>query len=673
MIERTLDFETASACDLKKAGSWRYAEDPSTEILCLSYEGLNGQMKRWTPRTDGPELPLELEMMALDPEVIFCAHNASFEKAIWRLIMVPVYGAPNIPNKRWHDTLAVCAAKGLPLDLDMAAIVLRLPTNKDMEGNRLTLSLSKPDKKTGMFPPRTPEVLERVGLYCDDDVRAQRGLHDRIGWLSAAERQVWLLDQRINERGIRLDMDYVTACEKIVAEASGPLAKEFERLTGGLGTGQVQKIQGWLKENKVFLPNLTKETLKEVLGHDIDTQDDDDSQWAEDETEEYPIPPDVRRALEIRQLIGSASVKKLGRMRQCVGNDGRAHYLLQYNGAGPGRWAGRIIQPHNFPRPTLKDDNGDGIPVDVMVAALMTGDPAHVEAVLGAPVEAVVSGLRHAIVADAKRRFVSGDFATIEARVVLALAGEASKLELLREGKDIYIDMAQQIYKRPIDKKKDPEERQTGKNSVLGLGFQMGWRKFRSRYCKAQPEEFAQGVVKTYREEWAPGVPHVWYGLEEAACKAVWDGTPQEAYGVLYQREDLWLTARLPSGRKLWYFNPQPVRKAMPWDDTDIRPAWTYQARKMGQWKTIDAFGGLLTENTVQALARDLLVDAMFKLEKENFPLVLTVHDEALAEPLEKDVDELAFKQIMTSGTDWSRELQIPIAVETWTGERYRK
>ena len=665
MREVVVDFETASGCDLKQAGSSAYAQHPTTEVLCLSFE--DDPIKTWRP---GHGRDTELWDIAHDPEVMFVAHNAGFEKDIWRYIMVPVFGFPDIPNSRWDDTMAVCAMKQIPQDLDTAARVLGLNIEKDLEGSRLTVGLSRLNKKTGMYPVRTPEIMERVYRYCESDVRTQRSMLNRIGHLTEGERKVWLLDQRINERGVMIDLEFVSACREIVDKASKPLAAEFTSLTG-LKITQAVKIKDWVIAQGVNIPNLTKETLAALLGEDEDGEDDF-TDGPEPGDGERSLPAPVARALNIRRLIGSAAIKKLIRMDQCVGGDGRVRRLLQYHGAGPGRWAGRLLQPQNFPRGTLEIDD-KAPPPEMVVDAIMSRDPEYVAAVIGPPVETVVSGLRHALIAGPGREYLSGDFAQIEARIVLALAGEQAKLDIMRAGGSLYLDMGKLIYLRPLDKKADPQEYQTSKNTVLGLGFQMGWKRFRDKYAKDKPDEFAQRIVKLYREVWAPGVPDLWAGIEEAAMRTVWDRAPHEAYGVLYALEDGWLTARLPSGRKIWYWDPRPVRKAMPWDDTDIRPAWTYRARKNKQVVTIDAFGGLLTENVVQGLARDILVTAMFKLEKENFPSVLTVHDEALAEPLEKDVDEQAFAQVMTDLPSWARSLQVPIAVETWSGSRYKK
>lgn len=665
-----LDFETASAADLKKVGASRYAEDVTTEIICASFS-LMGEEPKLIP-LGGKGLNADLlRVYVNDPAVTFVAHGCGFEKAIWRCIMVAIFGWPDIPNSRWHDSMAVCAMKALPLDLDTTSSVLRLPQQKDKGGKAIIRALSKP-KKDGSLD-RSPELLEKCYGYNKQDIRAQVELHTRIGWLPPGERQVWLLDQRINERGVRLDLAYVRQCQAIVDRTTTPLAAEFRELTGGLEFTQTAKLGKWCAGQGLNIPNMQKETLARLLGEE--SEDDNEGFGNPLDTglsDEMPGP--VRRALTIRSLVGSAAIKKLRRMDLCVGSDGRARGLLQYHGATPGRWSGRLLQPQNFPRGTLKDDSGEAPSPERVVAAIMSGDTSA----LGPPIETVVSGLRHSIIADPGRLLVSGDFAKIEAIIVLALAGERDQAELLATGADPYIDFAKDVFDdQTLTKKTHPKERQVGKEGVLGSGFQMGWQKAQAQIFKKTgimlDEARAKKLILTYRQVFAPGVPKVWYALEEAALETVITREPHEAYGVRYQLEDSWMTARLPSGRKLWYYNPQLIRKRMPWNETIVREAWTYQAMKTGRWKTIDAYGGHETENVVQALARDLLVAAMFRCEKNGFPVILTVHDEIVAEPEVANADEKALDQIMREGTDWSRAMGIPIATETWKGDRYKK
>lgn len=687
------DYETRSLCDLPAAGADRYSEDFSTEVLCLDLIASTGEHVIWYPGDPRPEL----WDRALREGWMFVAHSARFERAITRNIMAAQWGWPDVPVEQWHDTQARCANLVLPLKLEKVAEVLGLKQQKDMEGSRLTKSLSKLDKK-GYLPALTPAVLHRVGQYCTQDTRTQLELHQRIGWLSPSEREVWLLNQKMNDRGVMLDMPLVRKMQEVVDKATAPLVDEFRGLTGFEVT-QGQKVKGWLHEQGAHLPDLQKETVAKWLGKDVDNEVDEDDLFT-GAAEARTLTPEARRALEIKQLVGSSSIKKLERMEKCISADGRVHGLLMYHGTGPGRQAGRLFQPQNFPRGTLLIPSGkfdpDGKPVmkappqAEVIQALMTGDPEFIQMLFGPPVETVVSTLRYTMIAAPGFEYVAGDFAGIQARVVLSLAGEYEKTALMAAGADIYIDMAcdiwpdlprpdwkapPEVFKVQVEafKKSYLEQRQTGKNSVLGLGFQMGGPKFHWKYCEGQSLEFAEKVVHTYRKEWAPGVPKVWYGLQNAAVAAVWEGGVHEAYGVEYQMEDRWLSARLPSGRKMWYFDAKPIRKAMPWDKDDIREAFQYRATKTGQLRTIDAFGGQLTENAVMGIERDLMTEAMFKCERENLPIILDNHDEILAEARSGPNNKKLLEDIMLDTPRWALDMKIPVGVDVWANDRYRK
>ena len=656
------DFETESDCDLKACGSVVYSHHYSTEVICLCWNRVGEpDVGEWVPGA----LESTLTQLVEHQDTVFMAHNVGFEKAIWRNIMMPRYGYPDIPDDRWHDTMAVCAEKGLPLGLDEACRALRLPEQKDKAGSKFTIGLSKHTfDKTGMSKVNRPEDWRDIVIaYCHQDVAAEIALHKRIGWMEPKERDVWLLDQTINARGVAVDLAFVTAAQTIVRDAIAPLASQFMDATG-LKFTQTAKLLAWFKARGLHIPNMQKGTLDSILGSD-EHGHDDDIDW---ELFVPDMPEDLRRLLKIRQLIGSASIKKLDKMLECTWH-GIAYNLLQYHGAGTGRWAGRLLQPQNFPR-------GVGRDMDHVVSAIMTGDHRYVDAVIGPPVEVVVGALRHALVSRPGKVFVVGDFAGIEARVVLACAGQHDKTALMAAGENPYIDMANQIFNRTdITKTDDIFEYTIGKNTVLGCGFGMGKDKFHLRYCPLQSLSFAERVIQTYRKEWAPEVPKLWYGLEAAVVKTVHDRTAHEAYGVEFWMErDGWLTARLPSGRKLWYYDPKPCTVHVPWDIAILKNAYTYGAQKTGHWQRVSGYGGLITENVVQALARDLMVHAMFICERENMPIVLTVHDEIVCE-----VDECGhdwakmLQQIMEDRPQWAIDMQVPVTAECWQGDRYRK
>lgn len=665
-----LDFETRSDLDLGDVGAAKYSESPFTEILCLTFN-FEGQEYLWKPGCTTVAADV-LRILAADSQVTFKMFS-SFERWIWKNIMVKEWGFPAVPLERWHDVQAAAAMKALPLNLEDLGYALGLKHKKNPIGKELIGRLNSFDK-TGNFN-NDPADLAKLDEYCFDDIRSQGEAHERLGFLPPGERRIWLINQRINDRGVRIDMPLVRAAQKIVSETTVPMLAEWQGITGLEKLGS-PKFLKWLNSNDCNIPNLQKATIKLALGDDFD--DDDDITGLDADYTNLDLSPDVTRALRIKQLIGSASVKKLPVMAACVGADGRAHGLLQYHGASPGRSTGRLLQPQNIPKPTLKLDDKP-VPVDMMVAAIMTGDPRAVEEMVGTPIAAVVQCLRHMLIADPDRVYVSSDYAGIQLRTELALAGQHDTCEkLLKKGYNAYVEMAEKIYKRKIDKHNDVQEYTIGKNSVLGLGFQMAGKTFQTKYARTFPLEFCEDVVTVYRKEWAPLVPKLWYGLEDAASKCVWDRTPQEAYGVQYALDGEWLTVRLPSGRKIWYYAPEPVKTTAPWIDRHtgkpaIKHSFTYQALKLGQWKTVHAFGGLLAENVVMGIECDIAREAMVKLENNNFPVVLEVHDEIVVEPKIKDADEKAIEQILLDVPDWVRAIKIPIAVEQWKGDRYRK
>jgi DNA polymerase len=660
-----LDFETASPVDLKLCGAAVYAEHPLTEILCLVWrrEGSNA-FGVWAPLVEEYADLYSLDLLAGNPGTIFVSH-ASFEQFIWRAILVPL-GLPELPPERWEDTQATAGWRSLPLQLEKLCKVLDLDVQKDMAGRRLTLGLSKPDKKTGMLDRSRPS-LERVIEYCKADVAGEEATLHHIGDLSPAERKVWLLDQEINQRGVRLDMEFVRLAQLVVDRATIPLTEEFRDLTGGINPGQRGKIIEWCAGQGTELENLQKPYLAELLG----TREEDDAyESLAGDGDDGPVsapgvslPMHVRRVLAIRQMLGSTSIKKLVRMRACVCADGRARGLLQYHAAHSGRWGGRLLQPQNFPR-------GTGLDPEIAVASILQGDPALVESSCGAAaIEVVGHSLRHALIPAEGYVFEVGDFAGIEMRVVLALAGQHDRCALLASGVDVYIDMANAIYNRTDITKANIAERTIGKNTVLGCGFQMGAPKFHGRYCKDQPFEFAEKVVDAYRETWAPKVPALWNAFKVAVTECVRYGKTVEVYGCTFRRSGDFMAIDLPSGwQTLWYYRPQMhVRD-------EYGPSPCYWAMKAGQWTRIYLYGGIICENIVQALARGILVEAMGRLNyREKRPVVLSVHDEAICEVPEGMADKAFFKAIMEETPAWVTKMGVPIEVEAWIGPRYRK
>jgi DNA polymerase len=548
----------------------------------------------------------------------------------------------------------------LPLKLDKALAVLGSPVEKDHAGRRLTLSLSRRNRK-GEYPELTEDVLERVAAYNRIDVAGAISIDEMLGRLPEGERRVQELDALINQRGLAIDLDYVHAAKGLADQLMAESAEEFKALTKpvGLRPTQVQATRAWLAEQGLQLKSLDADTIDEALQSDL--------------------PKNLRRVLEIRQVAASTSLKKLDSMLACVGHDGRARGLLQYHGVHVGRWTGRLLQLQNFPRPSVTIDDPEAL-----VAAVKTGKLDALRP-WGEPIDVLVSSLRHALYAPGNALFGAGDFSTIECRIVLALAGQKDKVELLASGADAYRDIAADIYQ--LDKagylaiEKDDldpeqsEQRQVGKNTVLGCGFGLGWKKFHELCCQHMPEEFAQGVIKTYRNVWAPRVPALWRDLEAAALRAMFNPgrISEAACGIQYRLETKaglpFLVCRLFNGKKFHYANARLEERKTPWGSTQI--AVTYWVIKDHHWQKAIAWNGHLTENVVQALARELLVDAMFRFEERDFPVVLTVHDEIVVE--HPEITKSLVEEIMAEPPPWAVQLGVPIAVEAWVGKRYRK
>ena len=263
-----IDYETASACDLKACGSARYSEDPTTEILCLSMRRETGVVETWRP--DAP-VPLIWQKALLEKWPII-VHNATFEKDIYRNIQVPEFGWPELPDEQVHCTLAACALKGIPQGLDLALAKLRLP-GKDKAGSRFTVALSKPNRKG--FLDRSPEAIARVVQYCESDTEVEDALHRRLGFLDAHERRIYLHNQVVNRRGVKIDLPFIRAAQRVVEAATIPLAKEFLDLTGVEWTQNAAFLK-WCQGQGAALENLTKGAVETALGAFDDPEDEPD-------------------------------------------------------------------------------------------------------------------------------------------------------------------------------------------------------------------------------------------------------------------------------------------------------------------------------------------------------------------------------------------------------------
>ena len=694
----SIDFETRSTVNLTKTGVYPYAANPHTGIWCMAYAFDDEPVDIWVPGDLGGGIrgiiPQHVVNHVLYGKEIR-AWNAQFERIIWNEIMVRRYGFPPLVLEQVYDTAADAAALALPRALEKAARVLGLETQKDMDGHRLMMQMAKPRRPPKSEPDRLwwwddEDRRERLYAYCKQDVETERGVAARIRKLSKVERAVYLQDQRMNDRGVMIDVPLVVAAQEIVAEGTFRANKELGEVTGGdvVSVTKVKDLTRWLQHRGMPIDNVRKDTLRDLLGEDI--------------------PKDVRRALELRASAGKTSTAKLAAMLAAAGEDERARGLLLYHGASTGRWSGKLLQPQNFPRPTIKD-------MESYIPTVLDGNYDCIDT--DHPPIVVISSLLRSMLRTAPgHRFMSGDYGQIEARVLAWIAGQDDLVALFARGGKVYEDMAAFIYNVPIEEIEDgSEERQIGKNAILGAGFQMGADRFAEQVqqqtgvvldrggpsglficetcdlftekgstdCYIDPthhplphfrEDMAEKAINGYREKNFK-IKMFWTEINSAALRAV--GKPgtittvgrNEAIRFVVRGQFLW--CQLPSKRFLAYAKPEIRDRLTPWGE--MKPAVSYMGvnSMTRQWRRHDTYGGHLTENVVQAMARDLMAGAMLRLEDAGYRPLLTVHDEIICEPPEGHGSMEEFLQLMTVNPRWAEGL--PIAADGWEGERYRK
>jgi DNA polymerase len=658
------DFETASRCDLQKQGAWKYAQDMSTFVLCLS-------LKLVTDGRPGPSRVLgekelhardpELMDLANDPTVIFVAHNASFEQAMWLFHMVPM-GYPHLGPERWHDTMAVAGMKALPLGLDALVSALELPVKKDMDGHRLMMVMCKPDR-IGGWSQHNDYNLGRLKEYCATDTEAQYGVYVTTNGLGPSERHTWILDQRINQRGIKIDKEFVHASIDVLDQVRVPMTARFKELTG-LRPTQREKVLNWVNDQGFALGDMKKATLDAIL--------DPDDEFGVEALDE-PLPFHIHEVLTLRRSLASSSVAKLRRMLDCASDfDGRVRYSTQYHGARTGRDAGRLIQIQNYPRGEISERQG--LTADALADAILTRDLPTIRDLWGDDIfTAVISSLRSCIVPEKGKVLVAGDLAQVEAKNLLSMAGQHDKAEMLHSGHDAYAEMASMIYRKPINKFDNKLERQVGKNCVMGNGYGLGPNGFHARFLPGGSIELAKLAVTSYRKEFAPMVPKFWYGLWEASVSAVFcDHAKTYAYaGIEFRKEGDFLTMRLPSGRKLYYHRP---RKGRTYDfNGDERPAWTFMSYQGKKFRRHLAWHGMLTADCIQGLSRDIIMSRMKKAEAAGLNTIFKVHDELVFEEFDRPDLVTMVKQIMEDLDPWEIERRLKIKAEVESMLRYRK
>ena len=693
-----LDFEARSVLDLKKVGAWAYALHPSTEITMLGF-GADASRVQVFSGLDCRFDWTKLHIPGIETSLIG-AHNAIFEYACYNLILHRRHGWPaRWDPKLWTCTMARAAMCGLPLDLDGLTRVLGCKTPKDLEGRAVMLKLCKPLTTEPLTFDEGPAKYARMGVYNKGDVIGEIEVDALLPELPPSERRVWELDLVMNRRGIQIDLDLARKGAAMSKAMMGPLNDRIRVLTRGEIDRATQNtaLKAWVKRQGVKVPakfdvkaGEMKESLDKVAVTEMLARPD--------------LPPTVREVIKLKRQAGkSTSTAKYAKALEMVCPDGRIRGNLQYHGAHTGRWAGRLLQTQNFPRGFKKEDQLDAIEY------VKTGDAELFDMVYGdKAMDTLSNTLRGMIVAPAGKVLVSADYNAIEARGNFWLAGARAVLDAYARGESPYLDMGAYISRRPITKEGDPLDYKIAKAAILGCGFGMGWEKFRDAiYLETAkegkplliPDDLAKRAVNGFREKY-PEVPRMWREHEGAAIRAVQNpGVRYPVCGgkVLWamSNDRRFLVCRLPSGRYLWYWKPAVIEsyrlfckdpKCVHWEKMDESVCPTRRPQtvltfwgshpKTGEWCQLTAWGGTLTENVTQAVARDIMVNGMFEVERAGFEMELTTHDDLLAEyPLhgrDKFVEPLPnFMAAMCKTPSWAAGF--PVAAEGWIGERYRK
>lgn len=642
----SIDFETRSTADLRKTGVYRYAQDKNTDVWCMAYALDDGEPKVWVPSD-----PVDTELaLYIETGGELRAWNAQFERTIWNEIMVKRYGWPATTIEQWVCTAAEARAMALPGSLDMAAQVLGVDQQKDKQGASLMLRMARPRALNQEGKPiwwDVPDRVARLIQYCAQDVRTEIAIAKAIRRLGETERAVFELDQKINDRGVQLDVKLAKAAKHVAEKATLEANRAMYDLTHGkvAKVSNVGRLTAWLREQGLEVESLGKNSIKAL-------QENAEGKLAD--------------VLTLRTEAGKSSVAKIESMLNCVCADGRVRGLLLYHGAATGRWAGRLVQPQNFPRGNIPD-------IEAYIPLVYAKDVEGVDA-LAPPLDVISSMLRSMLIAGPGKKLVAADFAAIEARVLAWLAGEQELLETFRVGGDVYKKMASRIYGVSTDAV-TKDQRQVGKMAILGLGYGMGHVKF-AESCKTMAGvelagEQSKTVVNLYRNS-NKNIVAFWHGLNNAALNAVREpGSVQEFNRVKYTMRGGYLWCILPSKRPLAYARPKIIERETPWGSTTEAVSFEGMNSFTRKWERHDLYPGLCAENVVQAVARDIMADAMLRLEEHGYECVLSVHDELVAE-VPADFGSVAeFEALMSATPDWAAGC--PVAAEGWSGPRYRK
>lgn len=635
----SIDIETKSSVDITKAGAYRYAQSEDFEILLFAYK-YDEEDVRLVDLTVEERIPERILTALMNPNVVKHAYNAAFE---WYCLNTAGY---RTPLEQWNCTMIHGLYCGYTAGLDATGKAIGLPQDKQKLSTgkaliRYFCTPCKPTKSNGgrswNLPKHAPEKWELFREYCKQDVVTENEILKRLQAFPVPkeEQRLWRMDILMNAYGVRVDTNLIAGALAIDSHSTECLTAEAFRITGLANPNSATQLQQWLSGKDVDVPNLQKATVEEYLQRE-------------------DLPDDARKILEIRQQLGKTSIKKYVAMDTAKGADDRVRGLTQFYGANrTGRWAGRLVQLQNLPRNYLKtldyarnlvkDKNYDGI-------KLLYGNVPDTLSQL----------IRTAFIPSGGNKFVVADFSAIEARVIAWLAGEQWVNEVFATHGKIYEATASQMFHVPIEKiaKGNPEYslRQKGKVATLALGYQGGTAALIAMGAlnMGLAEEELPDIVQRWRSA-NPRIRDLWYAVEQAALTTMQTAQPQGIYGLIFRYEgDLvygqsFLTVQLPSGRKLFY--PKPFLQENQFGKMAIHYYTVGQQTR--KWEVASTYGGKMTENIVQAIARDCLAETLKRIDRMGLQVVFHVHDEVIIDaPVSITVDEIC--DLMAEPIPWA-------------------
>lgn len=642
--ELSIDLESFSDVDLIKCGVYAYADSPAFEILLFAYS-FDGGKTQIIDLAQGEKLPAEVEEAIFDVSVTKTAYNANFERTC-----LSKYFGRYIPPESWHCSAVQAAMLALPRSLEDVGRVLGLDEQKMKEGKELIRYFCVPCKptkanggRTRNLPCHAPEKWELFKTYCKRDVDVEKSIRRKLHNfpIPESEMELYRLDQRINDRGVLVDMGLVEqaiACERLHKEV---VTKRAYELTGLENPNSVAQLKGWLGDMGMEAESLSKKAVAEMI--------------AETDGE-------VEELLKLRLLMAKTSVKKYEAMERSVCSDGRVHGMLMFYGANrSGRWSGKNVQIQNLPKNDIPD-------LELARELVKHGRFEDIELLYDSTPNVLSELIRTAFIPKPGCRFVVADFSAIEARVMGWLSGEEWVLDVFRGDGKLYEMTASRMFGIPMAEiVKGSSERAKGK--VASLACQYGGSTGALVSMGALDMGLTEDELPPLVAAWRKANPHMvqfWWDVDAAAVKAVKEKQKTKAGKIIFEYKSGILFITLPSGRKLSYVKPRMAVNRFG------RDGLTYEGiSENKKWSRIETYGPKLVENIVQGTARDLLAEAMLRVEKKGYPIVMHCHDEIIAEVPEGtgSVDEMC--EVMAVQPEWAEGL--PLRADGYQCNFYQK